>query len=234
MKYPIVPLLFIVAIAFAPLAVVAQTTPSTPVKPPALSPQQLNDGLKAGLTAIISQALVADAIKVEMPTVLAKAEPGLVKNNKGALVTDFTKALAETMSKVTPKAFDLIKSAMRDVKVENAPVLLSGGPDAGTQFLRKAAGSSLRMSVLSAVKQATSGSGLVTKARTALAATNPYGVNGVDNGARMLVTLEDYICDQVINQSFKLITEKEAIVRANPALLTGNALAKKVFETCKK
>ena len=232
MKSPIGPLLFV--LAFAPFVVVAQTVPAAPAKAPALQPWQLNDGLKSGLNAIVTQALVAGAIKVPTPRALEKTEPNLVKAKKESVLADFNKALADTTARVAAKSGDQIKNAVKDVKIEDATVLLSGAPDACTTFVRKTMGSDLRDAILVVVKQAASSTGLVAKARDVFNASNPRGAMGVDGGTHTLVEMNDYVCNQVLAQSFKLIAQKEAAVRANPSLLTGNALAQKVFEAYKK
>ncbi len=232
MKSPLRPLLFVSAVVFAPLALVAQTSPAAPATTvPALSPQQLNEGFRTGFNTIVTQALVPGAIKVSTPPLLANSGPILAKANKTEVLTDFNSALSETVGKVVPKAVDLIKTALKDVKIEDAKILLSGAPDAGTQFLRKAVGASVREALLPLVKQTTAATDLVAKAKTVLETMEPRGVKG---GTRMIADLEDYVCNQVIAQSFKLIAQKEAAVRANPALLTGNVLAQKVFALYKK
>lgn len=236
MKSPIRSLFFTLSAAFAPFTAHAQPSPVAPAAAPtpALTSAQLNEGLKSGFTLIVSQALVPTSIKVPTPKVVTKAGAALAKNGKEAMLADFNKALAEVVAKSAPKAVDLIKNSTKDLKVTDAQALLTGPSDGCTTLFRKTVKDSVRDGLLQVVKQASTGAGLVAKARTLLTESHPQGLNAVDGGARTLVDMEDSVCNQIIDQCFKLIAQKEATVRANPSLLTGNALAQKVFEAYKK
>ncbi|MET0263716.1 MAG: DUF4197 family protein [Rariglobus sp.] len=232
MKSPLPSLLLVSSIVFAPFAAVAQTAPTASVaKEPALTPAQINQGFKSGLTTIVNQALTPTAIKVPAPKLFAEAEAPLVKANKAAIYQRFNAALTETVNKTTPRAAELIKNAVKDLKIEDATPLLSGSSDAGTQFLRKAVQASVREALLPIIKQAATGAGLAVKAREVFSTLDAAGVKG---GAKAISDLEEHVYKQVIDQSFKQIAQREAAVRAQPDLLTGNALGQKVFALAKK
>lgn len=228
MKSPLRLLCFISAVACAPLALFAQTAPTLPAKPalPALSPAQLNEGFKSGLISIVNEALVPTSIKVPAPALVAKAEADLAAKKKADTLKAFNAALADSVAKVAPQVADLIKKTLREMKIEDAKPLLAGGRDAGTHFLRKAVSASVQSTLLPAVKRVTASTDLANKGRAVLNAIEPLGVKG---GNSMIVELDDYICNQVLAQSFKMIAAKEAAVRADPTLLKGNVLAQKVF-----
>jgi hypothetical protein len=229
MKSPLYSLLFISAVAFCSSAPLAQAAP--PATQQALTPQQINEGFRAGLNLIVTQALTSDAVKISPPSLLTKAEPTLAKNGQAGLLKDFTDAFSVTVSKIAPKAAELIKEELKDVKIEDATALLSGKPNEASEFLRKKIAESVRLSLLPLVKQTTAGTNLAVKAKTVLNAIDERGVKG---GSMLVVSLDDNICKQIIAESFKLIARKEAAVRANPALLEGNALAQKTFAQFKK
>ncbi|MDF3056848.1 MAG: hypothetical protein K0R17_1063 [Rariglobus sp.] len=226
------PFLLVSTVVFAPLATIAQTSPAAPAATqPALSTAQMNEGLKTGLNFIVTQALVPGSIKVPPSPSLAKAGESLKKLNKEGVYEPFNRAFADTVAKVTPKAFELIKNALKDVKIEDAKTVLAGGPDAGTKFLQKAIGSSVNDALLPIVRQSITATGLTVKGREVFDEIEPQGVKG---SARAISDFDYYICKQVIAQSFKLIAAQEAAVRANPALMKTNALAQKVFTEFKK
>jgi hypothetical protein len=125
----------------------------------------------------------------------------------------------------------LLKSDLTAIKPDDAPGVLSGGPDAATKFLQQKYGPTLKEKLLPLVKQATATSSTVAKAKEMLAVAGPFA--GLA-GNKAVNDLDGYLCDQVLAQSFALMAKQEAAVRANPALLKDSPLAQKVFAAFKK
>ncbi|CAM2912211.1 DUF4197 family protein [Rariglobus hedericola] len=223
------PLLLASIIFFAPLALVAETKPAaTQTVIPAA---QLTEGLKSGLGAIISQALGEGKLSVTPPPALAKLQTALSKTDKAETASGFSDALAATVAKLSPQMSSLLQTSVKDLSVADASSVLGGGTDAATQFLKKSAAPALREKLLPLVKQATASTGLATKAKDMLALAGPLAGFG---GSKAVSDLDGYVCDQVIAQSFALMSKQEAAVRANPALLSSNPLAQKAFALFKK
>ena len=216
----------------APFALRAETT--TAVSAPAasgFSTQQLTDALKSGLGSIITQSLAQGKVTVPAPSALAKVETAVSKTGNTESASGFSSALAAAVAQVTPQTGGVMQTVLKDMKIEDAQTVLSGGPDAATQYFKKHAGAALREKMLPIVKQATASSGVATKAKEMLAAAGPLaGLGG--NGA--VADLDGYVCDQVLKQSYALMAKEEAAVRANPTLLKDNPLAQKVFALFKK
>lgn len=211
---------------------VAGTTPVVTTLPAGLSVAQLSEGLKSGLGSILEQALSGgESIEVQAPSALSRIQAALSKSGKTESAASFSDALAGAVAKVSPEAADLMQSALKDVKIEDAQAVLSGGPDAGTQYFKKNAGPALREKLLPLVKQATASSGLAASAKEMLGAAGPLAALG---GNKAIADLDGYVTDQVLDQSFALMAKQEAAVRANPSLLTGSPLAQKVFALFKK
>jgi len=80
------------------------------------------------------------------------------------------------------------------------------------------------------VKQAVTAAGVEEKANSLLASAGPLASLA---GGKSLANIDGYVCDQVINQSFKLMSKEEGAIRANPSLLE-NPLARKIFSLIKK
>jgi len=206
-------------------------TVTVPATVPAASSAQLTEGLKSGLSSIISQALGGGKLTVAAPSALAKVETALNKTGNAETSKSFSDALSATVASLAPQVSGLLGSAASGLQIPDATSLLSGSPDAATQFLKKSAAPALREKLLPLVKQATASSGLATKAKDMLALAGPFASLG---GGKAVGDLDGYICDQVLAQSFALVAKQEAAVRANPALLTDNPLAQKVFTMFKK
>jgi len=217
----------------APFALQAETTPApaAPAAASGFSAQQLTEALKSGLGTIITQSLSQGKITVPAPSALAKIETAVSKTGNAEAASGFSGALAAAVAQVTPQTGGVMQGVLKDMKIEDAQAVLSGGPDAATQYFKKHAGAALREKMLPIVKQATASSGVATKAKAMLEAAGPLaGLGG--NGA--VADLDGYVCDQMLKQSYALMAKEEAAVRANPALLKDNPLAQKVFALFKK
>jgi len=214
------------ALLAAPFALHAQVAPAG-----TLSNQQLSDGLKAGLGAIISQSLGQGNVSVSVPPALAKIQAALGKTANADKAAGFSSAFSAAVAQVAPQAKGLMQSALKETKVDDPKAVLAGGADAGTQYLKKAMAPAVREKLLPLVKLATASSGLSVKAKDMLALAGPLAALG---GSKAIGDLDGYLCDQIIEQSFALVGKQEATVRANPALLTDSALGQKVFSMFKK
>lgn len=221
------------AMFVAPFALRAETTtaPAAPAAASGFSTQQLTDALKSGLGSIITQSLAQGKITVTPPSALAKVETAVAKTGNTESASGFSSALSAAVAKIAPQTSGVMQSVLKDVKMEDAQAVLSGGPDAATQYFKKHAGAALREKMLPIVKQATAASGVAEKAKAMLAAAGPLAGLG---GNSAVADLDGYVCDQVLKQSFGLMAKEEAAVRANPTLLKDNPLAQKVFAMFKK
>jgi hypothetical protein len=215
----------------APAAPAAPVTP-VPVVPGGFSAQQLADGLRAGLGSVISQSLGSGTLNVTPPPALAKIQAALSKTGNTATSAGFEEALKAAVAQLSPQVAGLLKSDLTAIKPDEAPAVLSGGPDAATKFLQQKYGPVLKEKLLPLVKQATAASNTAAKAKEMLAAAGPLLAGFAGNKA--VTGLDDYLCDQVLAQSFALLAKQEAAVRANPALLKDSPLAQKVFAAFKK
>lgn len=211
--------------------IVRAETASTVALPAGVSAAQLTEGLKAGLGSIITQSLASGSLNITPPSALAKIQTALTKSGNGEAASGFSTALTAAAAQVAPQATALMQSALKDVKIEDAKALLAGGPDAATQFLKKASGAALREKLLPLVKQATAASEVGAKAKAMLALAGPLAGLG---GNKAVSDIDSYVTDQVLEKSFALMAKQEAAVRANPALLKDSPVAQKVFAMFKK
>ena len=198
--------------AATPAPAAAPVAPA-PVAPGGFSAQQLADGLKAGLGSVITQALGSGSLTVTPPPALAKIQAALSKTGNAATGAGFAEALSAAVAQVSPQVAGLLKSDLSTIKPEDAQSVLSGGPDAATKFLQQKMGPALKDKLLPLVKQATAASSMAAKAKEMLAAAGPVLAGFTGNKA--VNGLDEYLCDQVLAQSFALVGKQEAAVRAN-------------------
>jgi len=214
----------------APVALSAETSLVSSLLS-GLSSSQMAEGLKSGLGSALEGALgkltQPDALQVSPPSALAKLEAAT--GNAGA-AGSLSSTLSAVAAKVAPQTADFLRDAFKDVKIEDAKAVLSGGADAGTQYLRKTMGPAVREKLLPVVKEAMASAGVADKAKSLLASAGPFAALA---GGKSLSDIDGYVCDQVMDKSFQLMAKEEAAIRANPALLK-NPLAEKVFSLIKK
>ena len=230
------PFLFCAAAAIAPVAFAADTTATTPTTSAASAlaafsnsdlAASLKDGLGSALETTLGKLVQPGALSVKPPSALAKLEAAAGSSGQA---DSMTSSLNAAVAKVAPQAAELMRTTFKDVKIEDAKAALLKAPAGGTQYLQKAMGPALREKLLPVVKQAVSAAGVEEKAKALLASAGPFASLA---GGKSLADIDGYVCDQVINQSFKLMSVEEANIRANPSLLT-NPLAQKVFSLIKK
>ncbi len=213
--------------------VVSRAQVSTPAVPEAsgLSGVELSDGLKAGLGSALESALgkliKPDGFKVSPPKVLATLEKNAGQSDDSG---GLSASLSAAAAKIAPQAATLMRDVFKNVKIDDAKAVLTGGPGAGTAFLRKSMEAPLREKLLPLVKDATASAGVAAKAKELLAAAGPFAAMG---GSKAAADIDGYLCDQVISKSFQLLGKEEASIRANPSLLS-NPLAQKIFTLFKK
>ncbi len=226
--------LFGAVVLMAPVAYSAET--SVPASLPSsllagLSDADLSAGLKSGLGSALESAMSKltqpGALKVSAPSALAKIETA---SGSAGQADSMTAALNAAVAKVAPQAAELMRTTFKDVKIADAKTALLNAPAGGTQYLKKTMGPALREKLLPLVKEAVTAAGVEDKAKNLLASAGSFASLA---GGKSLADIDGYVCDQVINQSFKFMAKEEGAIRANPSLLT-NPLAEKVFSLIKK
>jgi enolase len=122
-----------------------------------------------------------------------------------------------------PEAKALLVNAVKEMSVEDAKGILTGGDQAATDFFRKKTETALTEKFLPMVKTAT---GQVGLAQT----YNKYA--GLASKFKMVkedqASIENYVTKQSLDRLYKVIGEQERAIRTNP-IQYGSELLKKVF-----
>jgi len=199
-----------------------------------VSDAELSAGLKSGLGSALESAMTKmtqpGALKVSPPPALAKIEAAAEGAGQAGASGGLSASVSAAVAKIAPQAADLMKSAFKDVNITDAKAALLSAPGGGTQYLRKAMTPALKEKLLPLVNAAVAAAGVEEKAKALIASAGPLASLA---GNKSLADISPYVCEQVINQSFKFMAKEEAAIRANPSLLT-NPLAEKVFSLIKK
>jgi hypothetical protein len=199
----------------------------------ALSSADINAALKEALTQGVDAAVAQlgqvngffgnPALKIPLPATLQKAEKTMRMFGMGAQADELVLSMNRAAEAAVPEAKPLLVDAVKNMTLEDAKGILTGGPTSATDFFRKKTEATLTERFGPIVKETTDKVGLAQQYNqfAGLAAQ----LNLID---KKQANVEQYVTQQTLDRLYTLIGEKEAAIRANP-LQAGNDLLKQVF-----
>jgi hypothetical protein len=199
----------------------------------ALSNADINAGLKEALTrgadAAVAQLGQKDgffgnaAMKIPLPPTLQKAEKAMRLLGMGKQADELVLSMNRAAEAAVPEAKTLLVDAVKDMTLEDAKGLLTGGKTSATDFFRKKTEAKLTERFGPIVKATTDKVGLAQQYNRYAGTAAQF--NLIDKNQ---ANVEQYVTEQSLDRLYKLIGEKEQAIRANP-LQAGSDLLKKVF-----
>lgn len=199
----------------------------------ALSNTEINAGLKEALTrgagAAVAQlgkqdGFFGDAkLRIPLPEPLKKAESAMRLLGMGKQANDLMLAMNRAAEAAVPEAKTLLVDAVKEMTLEDARGILTGGKTSATDFFRRKTETRLNERFLPIVKTTTDKVGLAQQYNRYAGTAAQF--NLID---KQQATVEQYVTQQALDRLYLLIGEKEAAIRANP-LQAGSDLLKKVF-----
>ncbi len=198
-----------------------------------LSDKDAGGGLKEALTQGASKAvdllgrkdgfLGNKAVKIPMPDGLRQAEKLMrtfgMKKQADELVTSMNRAAEAAV----PEAKELLVNAVKDMSVEDAKKVLTGGDTAGTEYFKGKTSAQLKERFLPIVQQAMDKVGVAKTYEKFADKGAKYGVISKEDA-----DLDNYVTQKTLDGLFKMVAEEEKAIRKNPVGAAGS-LAKKVF-----
>lgn len=166
-------------------------------------------------------------VKIPLPEVLQKAEPILRLTGQGAELDRLVTAMNRAAEAAVPEARSLLANAVKQMTVEDAKKILTGGDDSVTQYFRRNTEGRLTERFLPVVKQNTD--------RLALAGQY-NALAGQAAGVGLLKSedaqIESYVTRKALDGLYLMIAEEERAIRANPVGAAGT-WAKRIFGAIK-
>lgn len=198
-----------------------------------LTTTEVAGGLKEALTQGASRAvellgrdggfLGNPKVRIPLPSALEQAEPLIRMAGRGkdldALVTSMNRAAEAAV----PEAKTLLVGAVRQMSVEDAKKVLSGGDDSVTAYFRDKTEAALTDRFLPIVRKHTERLALAGQYNRVAAQVSGFGVMKPEDAQ-----IENYVTRKALDGLYLMIAEEERAIRADP-LAAGGALAKKVF-----
>ena len=199
----------------------------------ALSSTEINAGLKEALTpgaeAAVAQLGQKDgffgnaAMKIPLPPSLQKAEKAMRMLGMGKQADELVLSMNRAAEASVPEAKILLAGAVKEMTLEDAKGILTGGKTSATDFFRKKTETQLTERFGPFVKATTDKVGLAQQYNRYAGAAAQF--NLID---KEQASVEQYVTQQSLDRLYTLIGEKEAAIRANP-MRAGSDLLKKVF-----
>ena len=199
----------------------------------ALSTTEINAGLKEALTrgaeAAVTQLGQKDgffgnaALKIPLPPSLQKAEKAMRLFGMGKQADELVLSMNRAAEAAVPEAKTLLVGAVKEMTLEDARGILTGGQTSATDFFRKKTETKLTERFAPIVKATTDKVGLAQQYNQYAGMAAQF--NLVD---KQQASVEQYVTQQALDRLYTVIGEKEAAIRANP-MQAGSDLLKKVF-----
>lgn len=202
-----------------------------------LSNQDAVAGLKAALEkgagVAVSNLGRADGflgnpqVKIPLPDSLKSADRMMRTVGMGKYSDELVVTMNRAAEAAAPEAKDLFVKAVKDMSVQDAKGILTGGDTAGTEYFKRATSDQLRERFLPIVRRETQKLSLAQKYNEYAEKGAKFGLVGKD-----AATIDDYVTQKTLDGLFFMVAEEEKKIRANP-VAAGSALLSKVFGALK-
>ncbi|NWG30638.1 MAG: DUF4197 domain-containing protein [Rhodocyclaceae bacterium] len=202
-----------------------------------VSSQEAGGGLKEALTQGAAKAvdllgrpdgfLGNPKVRIPLPGYLEQAEGLMRAMGMGKQADELVLAMNRAAEAAVPEAKRLLIDAVKQMSVEDAKSILTGGEDAGTRYFRQKTQGPLTQKFLPIVKKA------IDKVKLK-DAYEKFASKGAKFGLvkEKDAHLENYVTEKALDGLYLMIAEEEKAIRENPVGAAGN-LAKKVFGALK-
>jgi hypothetical protein len=189
----------------------------------------LKSALDRGARAAVAQlgredGFLGDArVKIPLPESLRRAEKNMRRFGMGRYADELIVTLNRAAEAAVPEARRLFVDALRQMSVQDAKGILTGGETAGTDYFRRVTAGELTQRFLPIVQRATARVGLAQK-------YNQYAARGVRVGLVDAedANLDDYVTRKALDGLFFVVAEEERKIRKDP-VGTASSLIRKVF-----
>lgn len=200
----------------------------------ALTPTEMSGALKEALTkgaeAAVSQLGKQDGfygdklLRIPLPDNLKKADSLMRTFGMGKQADDLILSMNRAAEAAVPEAQALLVTTVKNMTLDDAKGILTGGNEAATKYFREKTETQLDERFLPIVKNATDKVGLAKTYNKYAGLAARFGLLKADQA-----TIEAYVSQQALDRLYRVIGQQEQAIRANPVGY-GSDLIKKVFE----
>ena len=206
-----------------------------------LSHDQVSLGLKQALTNGVQAAirelgheggfLTNANFRIPLPKQLRYLEDALRSLKQDKAADDFVASMNHAAEKAIPEGAAIFADSISRMTIADGQSILTGPPDAVTQFFRRTTETNLYQRFMPIVKKATDKTGVTANYKKVMTAANNNKYIGGLLGAvtdTQSLDLDHYVTEKALDGLFKRIAEEEKRIRADPVARTTDLL-KQVF-----
>lgn len=162
-------------------------------------------------------------VKIPLPDGLAQVEPVMRMAGRGKDFDNLVTTMNRAAEAAVPEAKVLLVDAVKQMSVEDARNILSGGDDSATRYFKSKTQARLAEKFLPIVKQSTDRLALAGQYNKLAGQAASFGLVK-DEDAQ----IEGYVTRKALDGLYVMIAEEEKAIRRNPMQAAGS-LAQKVF-----
>ena len=189
----------------------------------------LKDALTQGSAAAVSKLGVEngflgnDKVKIPLPDALKRVEGGLRLLGMQKQADELVTAMNRAAEQAVPEAKALLVGAVKNMSVQDAKGILTGGDTAATEYFRKTTSGQLTQKFLPIVTKATAKVGLAEKYNNIAGKGAQLGLVDAKQAK-----IENYVTQKTLDGLFLMMAEQEKAIRKDP-VGSATGMAKKVF-----
>jgi hypothetical protein len=189
----------------------------------------LKKALDQGIDLAVGKLGVTDGflknpeVKIDLPPKLAKAESMMRMLGVGDQLDQLITSMNRAAEAAVPESKVLLKQALKQMSLEDAKRILTGGDDAATQYFKQATYTPLKAKFAPIIGRTTEKVKLgetyeaLAKKAVALGVLKPEDA-----------TLQSYVTEKTLDGLFLMMAQEERAIRKDP-LGQASSLLKKVF-----
>jgi hypothetical protein len=215
------------------VSAVVITTQASAVGLEDMSNKDAVGGLKAALTQAADTAVGElgvengffsnPKVKIPLPSTLKKAEKAMRMFGMGDQADELVLRMNRAAEAAVPEARALLTDAVKNMSVQDAKDILTGGDDAATQYFKKTTSGPMAEKFLPIVKKATEDVQLAQQYNQFAEAGAKFGVIKKDQAS-----LEQYVTQKTLDGVYTMMAAEEKAIRKDP-MGQASDLIKKVF-----
>lgn len=198
-----------------------------------LTAQERSSGLKAALNqaadVAIRQLGVNDGflgnpdVRIPLPGKLQKAQKLLKTVGLGAEAEALVTTMNRAAEAAVPEARTLLVDAVKQMSVADAAAILTGPPDAATQYFRRTSSEKLTARFLPIVQKATAKTGVAARYNKLGSKALQYNLIDAQDA-----NIDSYVTQKTLDGLFLTMAREEAAIRKDP-LGQSSKLLQRVF-----
>ena len=162
-----------------------------------------------------------DKVKIPLPESLQKVDGLLRKVGMSKYADELVVSMNRAAEAAVPEAKNLLVKAVKDMSVQDAKGILTGGNTAATEYFRGKTSQPLTEKFLPIVQKSTAKVGLAQKYDQFAGKASKLGL--VDEKQ---ANLENYVTQKALDGLFLMMAEEEKAIRADPVGQGGKLLSK--------